>query len=86
LLPLGQNALSAYSIHIFIVAFTTKMTLELFGSDTPPVLFNTALQTVGVLVVWLIVVSEPEGKARLMRGLARFQQRWQVLHDVQPKP
>jgi len=84
LLPLGQNALSAYSIHIFIVAITTKLTLELFGSDTPPVLFNTALQTAGVLVVWLIVVSEPEGRARLGRGLARLQQRREILQDMQP--
>ena len=84
LLPLGQNALFAYSIHIFIVAVTTKLTLELFGSDTSPVLFNTALQTAGVMVVWLIVVLEPEGRARLRRGLARLQQKRQVLQDVQP--
>jgi hypothetical protein len=73
LLPLGQNALAAYSLHLFVVALTTKLTLELYGADTPARLYSTALQIAGVLLVWAVVRCEPGLRTRLGAALARPQ-------------
>ncbi len=48
LLPLGQRALRAYGLHLFIVAFAATWIGDLLrpGGD------NTALQVVGILLIW----------------------------------
>ena len=59
LLPLGQNALVAYSLHIFVVALTARLTLEIYGDDGPGKLYSTVLQAAGVLLIWALIVCEP---------------------------
>jgi hypothetical protein len=73
LLPLGQNALAAYSLHLFVVALTTKLTRDLYGDDTPARLYSTALQIAGVLLVWAVVLCEPGLRTRLGAALVRPQ-------------
>ncbi len=65
LLPLGQNALTAYSVHVFVVAATTKLTITVFGARQPSALWATALAVAGVAFVWAFVRLEPKAKERL---------------------
>lgn len=58
LLPLGQNSLSAYVIHIFVVGALTWLRPKLFA---PEIAFwaSAALQLVGVFLVWSIIRARP---------------------------
>ena len=76
LLPLGQNALTAYSLHVILVALTTKLTIDYLGAVRNRDLVDTTLQLGGVLLVWLIVVLEPKVKDWLLPRLGVF---WQSL-------
>jgi hypothetical protein len=64
LLPLGQNALTAYSIHVFLVAFVVYFRPEVVGDPTK--LVNTLIQLTGVVIVWGMVVLEPAIKGKLI--------------------
>ena len=55
LLPLGQHALSAYTVHIVVVTLVAVI-LKPFDIVYPgPQLFNAAMQIASVLVVWFVV-------------------------------
>jgi hypothetical protein len=69
LLPLGQNALTAYSLHIFLVAITTKLTLDVIRDRWPDEAVSTVLQVTGVMLVWLIVYMEPGVKETLKQKI-----------------
>jgi hypothetical protein len=59
LLPLGQNALTAYNLHIFVVAVLTRVP-SWIAADTPPTaLHNTLLQMVGVGCIWAVIQLQP---------------------------
>ena len=60
LLPLGQNALTAYSVHIFVVAVSVKLTDTALSDVSSRELVDTALQILGVGLVWLFVRFEPK--------------------------
>ncbi len=51
LLPLGQNALSAYVLQIFVLKLMEKLQHPLLGA-APKVLTTTLFQFAGVLLVW----------------------------------
>jgi len=56
LLPLGQNSLSAYVVHIFVVGALTGLATTLFA-DAP---WGAALiQAGGVLLVWCAIRARP---------------------------
>jgi len=59
LLPLGHHALSAYAIHIFIVAVLWKWAPLLFGDDRSATQ-NAVVQLSGVAIVWGAIVLWPE--------------------------
>jgi OpgC protein len=86
LLPLGQNALAAYSLHIFVVALTTKLTLEVYGSDTPVRLYSTAVQVAGVLVVWAALFVEPRLRTQLGGSLGNHMPRLPLRRVVSSRP
>jgi hypothetical protein len=68
LLPLGQNALAAYSVHLFVVAATVKLGE---GLGTSSQAANTAIQAGGLMLVWLLVVADERlGSWRRSRRLA----------------
>jgi hypothetical protein len=58
LLPLGEHALSAYMVHLFVVAVFTAAT-----AHVRPTWENTLVQAAAVLVVWsLIVLRTPAAR------------------------
>ena len=51
LLPLGQNALSAYVLQNFVLKVLEKLQPAVLG-DAPALLATTLFQLAGVLIVW----------------------------------
>ena len=60
LLPLGQNALTAYSLHLFVVLAAWKLS-DVVAVEWSPVLV-TAYQLAAVLAVWAIIRGEARWK------------------------
>ncbi len=58
LLPLGQNSLSAYVIHIFVVGLLAWIRPHLFQYETA-YWATAALQLTGVLLVWTVIRIRP---------------------------
>ncbi|MDW8255289.1 MAG: OpgC domain-containing protein, partial [Chloroflexota bacterium] len=55
LLPLGQHALDAYSVHIFFVVILGATRVRLGPEDALSTLPNTILQLACVLIIWALV-------------------------------
>jgi hypothetical protein len=68
LLPLGQNALTAYAVHIYLVAVTTWITIHMIQNRGPEDVVSTLMQIGGVLFVWLFVRYEPGVREQLVDG------------------
>ena len=68
LLPLGQSALLAYGLHLFVIMFTTKIGPTLFGEGDFTAAQNALLQSLGILIIWTIVVTRPRA-VQLLQGL-----------------
>lgn len=58
LLPLGQNALSAYVVHIFIAYFLHTIRTPLLGPE-PSIWGYTLVQITGILLVWGAIRLRP---------------------------
>jgi hypothetical protein len=56
LLPLGQQALWAYGLHLFVIMLTTKAGTALFDADTLSIGQNTFLQIAGILLIWGMII------------------------------
>jgi hypothetical protein len=69
LLPLGTNALTAYSLHIYLVAATTWLTDKVIEDRWPDAVVSTTLQLAGIALVWTAVVLEPKAKLALKKHL-----------------
>jgi len=69
LLPLGQNALTAYALHLFVTAVLAGFLPTWSAVRTPAE--NTAIQMVGVLVVWSIITLRPAVTAHITALLTR---------------
>ena len=59
LIPLGQSALLAYGLHLFVIMLTTLAGPHLFGDGTFSAEQNAALQAGGILLIWLVVTMRP---------------------------
>lgn len=59
LLPLGQDALSAYILHLFVVALAVKVRPMLLGIDSDSPLHNTLFQLAGVTFIWAALMVRP---------------------------
>lgn len=68
LMPLGQNALTAYALHLGAVAAVTAITSS--SGLTRSAGVNTALQLAGLLAVWAVVVGRPAAGAWLRATLS----------------
>ena len=56
LLPLGQHALGAYMLHLFVVAILTKLAPQIVGSaSTSPGVYTALLQATGILAIWGLI-------------------------------
>jgi hypothetical protein len=58
LLPLGQNSLSAYVIHVFVVGLLAWIRPHLFQHETS-YCKTAALQLTGVMLVWVVIRVRP---------------------------
>jgi hypothetical protein len=59
LLPLGHHALTAYALHIFVVAALWKAALVFLGENRSPTQ-NALIELAGVAIVWAAIVLLPE--------------------------
>jgi hypothetical protein len=59
LLPLGQNALTAYNMHLFVVAILTRLPGWMVGEASATTFQNTLLQALGVLMIWILLRLQP---------------------------
>ncbi len=72
LLPLGRNALYAYTAHIVLVVLLAIALLPVGGLDPTLVWANTLLQAGGILLIWVLVqrrVFAPRPETRLQWAL-----------------
>jgi len=69
LLPLGEHSLSAYMIHLFVVAGLSAAT-----ASFRPELENTLVQAAGVVLVWCTIVMQ----TRIIAACHRVAQPWAV--------
>jgi hypothetical protein len=72
LLPLGQNALTAYTMHILVVVFLPQVSPWIVGSFPVTAAQNTLLQTVGVMGIWAAMKLQPTVMTQCHRCLARL--------------
>jgi hypothetical protein len=72
LMPFGQNSLTAYSIHIYIVAIVTYFAPRLLGDQSQLIEWRTTLQVMGVSVIWLAIVLLTEMATLVTQLRARF--------------
>jgi hypothetical protein len=72
LMPFGENSLTAYSLHIFVVALIVKFSPRFLGDRVDLVESRTALQILGVAAIWLLIVLRPEATKLLKRFQARL--------------
>jgi hypothetical protein len=70
LLSIGQNALTAYTLHLLVVALLGKAQPWLFGAAPVTAVQNTLLQMVGVVCIWATI--------RLLPAVATQCQAWRV--------
>jgi hypothetical protein len=71
LLPLGQDALSAYILHLFVVALAWKVRPLVFGTSQATPLENTVFQMVGIAFIWAAIVLRPIALTHLHVWLAK---------------
>ncbi len=69
LIPLGQSALLAYGLHLFVIMLTTLVGPHLFGAGTFTAAQNAALQFGGIMLIWMVVTLRPRIAALLGAGL-----------------
>ena len=71
LLPLGQDALSAYILHLFVVALAMKVRPLVFETTPATPLENTLFQLTGVIFIWAAISLRAVALRQLRNGLAR---------------
>jgi OpgC protein len=71
LLPLGQDALSAYILHLFVVALAVKVKPLVFGTTQATPMENTAFQMAGIAFIWAAIVLRPIALTHLHAWLAK---------------
>jgi OpgC protein len=71
LLPLGQEALSAYILHLFVVVLAVKIRPLVFETISGTPLGNTLFQMAGITFIWAVIRLQPMVLPQLRTGLAR---------------
>ena len=71
LLPLGQEALSAYILHLFVVVLAVKVRPLVFETIAGTPLGNTLFQMAGISFIWAVIRLQPLALPQLRAGLAR---------------
>jgi hypothetical protein len=71
LLPLGRDALTSYSLHVFIVPLVAVLLPIVRAKDPGTATENALLQLVAVLAVWSVVVTRTRAAPFLQLLVAR---------------
>lgn len=71
LLPLGQDALSAYILHLFVVALAMKVRPLVFETTLATPLENTLFQLTGIAFIWAAISVRALALRQLRVGLTR---------------
>jgi hypothetical protein len=71
LLPLGQDALGAYILHLFVVALAVKVRPFVFGTTPASPTENTVFQGAGIAFIWTIIILRPVALRLLHACLAK---------------
>ncbi len=79
LLPLGRQALTVYTLHLFALALLTPLVPWLLGSGPTSQLDNTLVQAGAILLIWGILLAKGQ-TGRIKIGAARRAQAWRTLH------
>jgi hypothetical protein len=58
-LPLGQNALTAYTLHLGVLALLGKVGPWIVGTLPTTAWHNTLLQTIGIGCLWVALKLQP---------------------------
>jgi hypothetical protein len=71
LLPLGQDALGAYILHLFVVALAMKVRPLVFGTLPATAAQNTLFQMAAIAFIWTAIRLRPMALSQLRAWLAR---------------
>lgn len=71
LLPLGQNALSAYTWHLFVLALLMKVRPLIVDEASSTAAHNTLLQLAGLVLIWTIIMLQPAALTQLRACFAK---------------
>jgi OpgC protein len=71
LLPLGQDALSAYILHLFVVVLAMKVRPLVFETTLATTTENTLFQLTGITFIWAAISLRPMALMQLRAWLAR---------------
>jgi hypothetical protein len=71
LLPLGQDALSAYILHLFVVVLAMKVRPLVFETTLATTTENTLFQLTGITFIWMAISLRPMALMQLRAWLAR---------------
>ncbi|HEX9872133.1 MAG TPA: OpgC domain-containing protein [Candidatus Tectomicrobia bacterium] len=71
LLPLGQDALSAYILHLFVAALAVKVKPLVFTTSPATPMEHTICQLVGIAFIWMAIMLRPIALTQLHTGFTR---------------
>jgi hypothetical protein len=71
LLPLGQDALSAYIMHLFVAALAVKVKPSILGITPATPTESTLFQMAGIAFIWTAIILRPIALPRLHAWLAK---------------
>jgi enterochelin esterase-like enzyme len=58
LLPMGQNALTVYTLHLFVIVLVTKAGSGILGGGPYSIANNTLLQAAAISIIWAAVIAK----------------------------
>ncbi|HSF30593.1 MAG TPA: OpgC domain-containing protein [Candidatus Tectomicrobia bacterium] len=71
LLPLGQDALGAYILHLFVVALLAKLKPLVLGTTPASPTDNTLFQIAGIAFIWTVIILRPVALTQLYAWFAK---------------
>jgi len=71
LLPLGQDALSAYILHLFIAVLAAKVRPSVFTASSATATENTVCQLAGIAFIWTAIVLRPIALTQFHTGFTK---------------
>ncbi len=83
LLPLGQDALTVYMLHLFVLALASVVSFIVIGTPPYSTPGNTLLQAAAILTVWGVITIKARRETANHTAKARVSQ---PTEEAQPRP